>query len=150
MIKYKPTAVTIKTLNTLKQHSQQVGNAIRQGAFTAGKVLEKDLKQEMTKRNVTGKKYKVYIGIGGRKLVKPRIHTASRKNEYPAIITGTFRKSVGFDVRGSKKLVFGSKDFAKGYAKFLEKRNKPIKRTAIKNNTKVKQIISKRVYDLLK
>lgn len=142
MITYKPTNITINTFKRLKKQPAQVKNAMRKGLYSSGKHLTKDLKTKMTKRQVSGRKYQVYVGLGGRRLVRPRTHTASKASEIPAIITGKLRKSIGFDVRGATRMVFGSKNFAKEYAKPLERRNKYIQRTADKNAVKVKTIIT--------
>ena len=142
MITYKPTRITINTFKKLDKQANHTRQAMRRGLYTAGKLLTNDLKKSMTARNVSGRKYKVYVGIGGRRLIRGRIHTASRPSELPAIITGAYRKSIDFKVLGSTRMIFGSATFAKAYAKQLEERNKPIKKTADKNDQKVKQTIT--------
>lgn len=151
MITYRPTNITIKNMEGLKDKMTQVDRAIRQSAYKAGRLLTKDLRQEMTKRNVSGRKYLVYVGVGGRKLQRPRLHTASKPSEMPAIITGEYRKSIDFKVQGSQRLIFGSgKDgLARGYAKKLEKRNEPIIKTVNKNNPKVIAILQNETNKIL-
>lgn len=128
-----------------------ISKGIRMGAYTSGKELVADLKQDM-KNPKSGRVYTVYKGIGGKTLKRPRLHRASAPSETPAIITGEFRKSVGFDVRGNKRLEFGSgRDGLANYAEFLEygtskmKARKPIERTVKKYGNKVNINITKEI-----
>ena len=89
------------------------------GFFTSGKELVKDLKKDM-KEPKSGRTYKIYRGVRGGKLKKPRLHIASAPSETPAILTGKFRKSVDFAVRGNRTLEFGANQSAPEYAEFLE------------------------------
>lgn len=122
----------------------EITKAIRQGAYISGKELVADLKKDMTLPK-SGKTYKVYKGIGGKQLKKPRVHQASSSNETPSVITGEFRKSIDFAVRGNRTLEFGSgKDYAQNYAELLElgtskmEARKPLGRTVEKLKFEVK------------
>lgn len=123
----------------------ELTRAIRQGFYTSGKQLVADLNKDM-KAPKSGKKYKVYKGVGG-KLSKPRLHTASAPSQTPAVITGRFRKSVDFQVRGNRELEFGANQSAPNYAEFLEKgtskmeAREPFKRTVLKNKERIKSNI---------
>jgi hypothetical protein len=99
-----------------------VKQGLRMGAYISGKQLTKFLKDEMTKKGRSGRRYLVYRGLGGRLLKKPRLHQASAAGEYPAVISGNFRKSIDFEVKGYSQLVFGSgaNGLAEKYAKALE------------------------------
>lgn len=125
---------------------------IRVGAYISGKELVADLKEDMRKPK-SGRRYKIYKGIGGKLLKRPRIHIASSPDETPAIITGEFRKSIDFKVRGNKTLEFGSgnEGLAKDYAKVLElgssimAARKPLGRTVKKLEKKVRSNINKEI-----
>jgi len=130
---------------------KHITKGIRMGAYISGKQLVADLKQDMS-QNKSGKTYKIYVGVGG-PLKKPRLHTASSPRETPAIITGTFRKSIDFKVRGNKTLEFGSgnEGIAKEYAGVLElgssnmAARKPLGRTVKKLQNQVKTNITKEI-----
>lgn len=129
--------------------SNALAKGFRFGAYISGKELVSDLREDM-KKPKHGRTYRVYKGIGGTKLKRPRLHKASSESEIPAIITGEFRKSVDFAVRGSKRLEFGSgnEGLAKKYAKALEfgsskmAARKPIQRTAKKLQNQVNKNLS--------
>jgi HK97 gp10 family phage protein len=98
----------------------QIRKGIRRGAYITGKQLVADTRDKMTRGSRSGKTYKVYSGLGGRRLSSPRIHRASGANEYPGVISGRLRDSVDFKVRGSDSLEFGAGNNTVKYAKFLE------------------------------
>jgi hypothetical protein len=145
MIKVKAGTNNEKTMKFLYELPVEITKAIRQGFFTSGKELVKDLNKDM-KAPKSGRAYKVYRGVSG-KLKKPKIHVASAPSETPAIITGKFRKSVDFAVRGNRTLEFGANQSAPEYAEFLEKgtskmeAREPFKRTVIKLKDKIKSNI---------
>lgn len=66
------------------------------------------IKQSM-KEAKSGRNYKVYRGIGGRRLARPRIHTASRKGEAIAILSGETRDNTYFKVTGWDRLEIGTR-----------------------------------------
>lgn len=140
-----------KTMKFLYELPVELTKAIRKGAYISGKQLVDDLRKDMTLPK-SGKTYKVYKGIGGKQLKKPRIHQASSSSETPSVVTGEFRKSIDFAVRGNKALEFGSgKDYAQEYAKLLElgtskmEARKPLGRTVDKLKFKVKSNIDTEV-----
>jgi len=101
----------------------------------------------------SGRSYKILKGIGGRGLKNYRVHTASSASETPAVITGTFRKSIDFLVRGNRTLEFGSgnEGLAKEYAKVLElgssrmAARQPLGRTVRKLQNQVKTNITREI-----
>lgn len=137
--------------------SKKMTTAIRRGAYVAGKELVKDLKQDMTHVRKSGMRYKIYRGLGGRKLLSPRFHTASSPSETPAVISGEFRKSINFRVLGNRRLEFGSGDngLASKYAKILElgsskmAARKPLGRTVKKLEFQTRTTITKEVDKVL-
>jgi len=156
MIEVKESPENAKTLEFLYQMPMELTTAIRQAFYVSGKQLVVNLNQDM-KRTKSGKEYKVYSGINGRKLKKAREHTASSPDETPAIITGKFRKSVDFQVRGNRTLEFGASEDAPKYAEYLEKGTpkqqmkprKPFERTVIKNKERIKANIDIRLKQVL-
>lgn len=154
MIKIKTTSETEKTLKFLTEMPVEMTKAIRQAFYQSGKQLVDDLNRDM-KLPKSGKQYKVYSGIKGGKLKKAKIHTASAPSETPAIITGKFRKSVDFAVRGNRTLEFGANENAPEYAKFLEEgtskmqAREPFKKTVLKNKEKIKANVDNRLKQVL-
>jgi hypothetical protein len=154
MIKVTSGNENQKTLKFLYEMPAELTKAIRQAFYISGKQLVENLNRDM-KMPKSGKSYKTYRGIGGGKLQKPRIHRASAQNETPAIITGKFRKSVDFAVRGNRTLEFGANESAPEYAIFLEKgtskmeAREPFKRTVIKLQDKIKSNIDIRLKNVL-
>lgn len=122
-----------KARDSLSRMPRLIKKALRKGMYISGEELTKDARDNMTNSPKSGRTYRVYRGIGGRKLVKPRSHTASARGEYPAVITGALRKSVDFRVRGMSRLDFGAGDtereLAEEYAAPLEKSRKYLKQT---------------------
>lgn len=155
MIKIKESPQNARTLKFLYEMPVELTKAIRQGFYVSGKQLVADLNKDM-KAPKSGKSYKIYRGIGGSKLKKPRIHTSSAPSETPAVITGKFRKSVDFAVRGNRELEFGANENAPEYAEFLEngtskmKARKPFERTVLKNKERIKSNIDIRLKQALR
>jgi hypothetical protein len=153
MIKIFEASSNAKTMKFIKELPIEITRAIRQGFYISGKQLVADLNKDM-KAPKSGKIYKVYEGVGG-KLKKPRLHTASSPNETPAIITGKFRKSVDFLVKGNRSLEFGANNNAPEYAYFLEKgtskmaARKPFERTVLKLKDKIKSNVDTKIKQAL-
>lgn len=153
MIKVKESPQNAITLKFLYEMPVELTKAIRQGFYTSGRQLVVDLNKDM-KMPKSGRAYKVYRGVSG-KLKKPKLHIASAPSETPAIITGKFRKSVDFAVRGNRTLEFGANESAPEYAEFLEKgtskmqAREPFKRTVLKNKEKIKLNIDTRLKQVL-
>lgn len=149
MIKVTESTENAKTMKFLYELPVELTKAIREGFYVSGKQLVADLNKDM-KSPKSGKKYKVYKGVSG-KLQKPRLHTASAPSQTPAVITGAFRKSVDFKVRGNRELEFGANQSAPVYAEFLEygtskmEAREPFKRTVIKNKERIKSNIDTRI-----
>ncbi len=111
---------TKKTLLDLSRMPQEVKRGIRRGAYLIGKELVKETRERINDKPKGGRTYKIYKGIGGRSLNRPRLHKASAPNEAPAVITGRLRKTIDFKVRGSKSLEFGAGSSQVKYARILE------------------------------
>ncbi len=140
-----------KILRNNVELPQKISRAMRRGSYISGKQLVEYLEKDM-KKGKSGRQYKVYKGIGGKDLKRPRLHIASSESETPAIITGEFRKSINFKVRGNKRLEFGSGEGgAQKYAKLLEvgtskmKARQPLGQTVKKLQNQVKTNIAKEI-----
>lgn len=114
---------------TTKRSVEKAFHAIAKDLKKTAKSLIRDKKKK------TGR---IYI-----KRLKGRIvrHQASAPNEAPANFTGNLMRSVGSEISGSDKLIFGAggKNTNVHYAKFLERgtkkmRKRPFLRTAIEDN----------------
>lgn len=129
--------------------SNAISKGIRSGSYQSGKEMVNWLRSDMSQPK-TGRAYWINLGRGGRKLKRSRLHIASSPSETPAVITGNFRKSIDFLVRGSKYLEFGSgsKGLAQTYAEKLENGSgnvaarKPVKQTVDRFQIKVKNNIT--------
>jgi len=148
---------TEKTLLDLSRMPQEVERGIRRGAYLVGKALVKDSVADINKKPKTGNEYIIYEGIGGKKLNRPRRHTASAPlKESPAVITGKLRKTINFKVRGAKRLEFGAGSSEVDYAKDLETgggRVKPrfyLKRSINRTRGLTKRTLGREVNKLIK
>ena len=139
-------------INLIKKTPIKIKSSFRQGMYSAGKALRAELLKELNKKGRSGIVYTIYRGRGGKKLLKPKKHRASTKAEFPATITGDYRSSIDFLVRGITRLEFGSgaNNKAEDYAEYLEKRNQPIQRISDRMKNKVKTIILKKVDKAIK
>lgn len=142
-------------LQTNNRLSKSISRGIRRGAYISGKELVADLKKDMSQKK-SGRTYKIYKGVGGT-LNRPRLYRASAPNETPGVRTGNFRKSIDFEVRGNKRLEFGSgKNGLADYAEYLEngtskmQARKPIGRTVDKFKNKVNSNITTEINKQIK
>jgi len=96
-------------LDTLEDRTRR---GIRQFWFILGKSLLKSFNSAVLKKPRSGRVYRSRIRGGSR-----RRHIASQPGESPANRSGFYRKSAGYQIRGSKEMLFGA---AAPYAGFLE------------------------------
>lgn len=82
-----------------------------------GSEVVSEVKAEMTKKNKTGRIYRVGTGVNGRILKNVRLHRSSAGNEHPAVRSGNLRKSMYYKVRSYNMVVIGN---SAKYAKYLE------------------------------
>lgn len=85
---------------------------MRQGWFRVGNILSEELNRQVLNTPKTGRTYSRRDRIGRR-----RRHRASAPGETPANMTGEYRRSRGYEIRGSDQLEFGLRD---PKSKFLE------------------------------
>lgn len=96
-----------KALLSLKDMPNATDRGIRSSFYWSGKGLVKRANRMILDPPKTGKVYR----INGRN------HRASAPGEAPANLTGTLRRSIDFEVRGSMNMTFGANA---PYAKYLE------------------------------
>ena len=84
---------------------------IRRFWFALGKTLTKSFNQAVLAKPRAGRVYKVRRGKTTRR------HVASRPGETPANLSGNYRKSIGYQIRGTMEMQFGN---SAEYAGFLE------------------------------
>lgn len=106
MIKIQPASSNDKALQFTRQIDQKTRNAIRQAFYFIGKDLRQTSQQLIASKNKTGRIYRIRLnGVN----IK---HQASAPGEAPANLTGNLKASLGFDVRGSYEMEFGSRSEA--------------------------------------
>lgn len=104
---------------------------IRQGFFQLGHALKRTANRQILEKPKKGRVYRIRRGRTVRK------HRASAPGESPANLSGKYRRSIGFKIRGSQQLIFGAGSSTVPYAKWLERgtyRMKP--RPGLKNAVK--------------
>jgi hypothetical protein len=138
MIIFKRGPNNKKTLDLINDSPHRFRTGARRGFAINGRMLVADVITKMNKKPKGGRSYKIYRGLGGRKLKRARIHIASTPSEYPAVITGALRKSVDFKILGFSEMEFGAGNNRVKYAKPLEKRNKYLTRTVAATSNQFK------------
>jgi hypothetical protein len=97
----------------VKDLENRTERSIRQSFYKIGTQLMKEARRSIIQGPKTGRVYR----IKGRK----RRHRASAPGEPPANLFGNLQKSVNFEVRGSKEMIFGAgNDSDVKYARILE------------------------------
>ena len=95
-------------LNDLNDRTRM---GIRRFWFSLGKTLTKSFNKAVLAKPRSGRVYKVRRGKVTRR------HTASLPGETPANLSGNYRKSIGYQIRGTMEMQFGNRA---EYAGFLE------------------------------
>lgn len=119
---YADTA-TQKILSNLMQSDKRTQFQVEKGLFAVGKVLLEELSRSFLKETKTGRVYRY----------KGRRYRASAPGQAPANVSGTLRKSAGFEVQTGSQIAFGYRD-SQNYGRNLELGTKRVKpRPALKN-----------------
>ena len=87
---------------------------VRQAWFRAGRLLLTQVQKDVLHKPKSGKVYRLRQG---KRLVN---HRASAPGETPANFSGTYRRSMGFQIQGWRRMEFGSRSGTAPYARFLE------------------------------
>lgn len=111
MLEFKADHNNKKVFAQLDDADDRTRRGIRQFWFALGKSLLKSFNAAVLKKPRSGRVYKIRRGKTRRR------HTASKPGETPANISGNYRKSAGYRIRGAMEMQFG--DSAE-YAGFLE------------------------------
>lgn len=121
IIEGRTNAKVNKQLSQLKNRTK---TGMRQGFYDVGVMAKREINTAVLARPRFGRQYK----INGRR------HIASRRGESFSNITGTARRTRGFDVQGFSRLEFGfKKNRATEYTKFLEESSGSRYRPTVKN-----------------
>lgn len=105
----------------LKGIANSTRQGIRQGFFEYGQDLVKTLNKNVLKRPKGGKIYLIRRGKSRRK------HRASEPGETAGNISGNYRKTVDFKLKGSDSMIFGAGSSQVPYAEYLEKGTRKMK-----------------------
>lgn len=87
---------------------------VRQAWFKIGGILLKQVRQDINHKPKSGRLYRLRKG---KRWVN---HRASAPGETPANLSGTYRRSMGFQIQGWRRMEFGSRSGTAPYARFLE------------------------------
>lgn len=98
MFSVRMTRESINITNKMARMHDHAHDGVRKAFYYVGKALEKTTKEGIKRPPKTGRYY----------IFKGRRIRASAPGEYPRNRTGDLRKSVGFIVQGSERLIFGS------------------------------------------
>ncbi len=107
-----------RAIDKINRIDRDIARGIRQGFFRVGDQLTDRLNSDILKKPKTGRVYRIRRGS------TIRNHRSSAKGETPANLSGTLRRSRGYQIRGAAQLEFGYRR-GKGayYAPFLEDPN---------------------------
>lgn len=92
----------------------KIKTGIRRAFYNLGGKLRKSASDSILEKPKHGR---IYLVRKGKRLYR---HQASAPGEAPANLSGTLRRSLGFDVRGSNQMEFGVRDGKATYGKDLE------------------------------
>lgn len=87
---------------------------VRQAWFVSGRLLVNQVRKDIIHKPKSGKLYRIRRG---RRLVN---HQASAPGETPANRSGVYRRSMGFQIQGWRRMEFGSRSGSAHYARYLE------------------------------
>lgn len=111
MLRFEADHRNKEVFTQLDELDDRTRRGIRQFWFALGKSLTKSFNKSVLAKPRTGRVYKVRRGRVTRR------HTASNPGESPANLSGTYRKAVGYQIRGAMEMRFGN---SAEYAGFLE------------------------------
>lgn len=138
-VKFKQDRQNTKVFTTIKNIPKLTRRGLRQGMFKVGQGLIAVANQEILKGVKTGIVY-----IRRDKAGRRRRHLSSAPGETHANRSGTLRRSLSFQLRGSSEIEFGygvsSGKEAPEYAKFVEFGTTKMKaRPSLKNTLNAEQ-----------
>ncbi len=111
MLSFQSDPINKRVFVQLSEIDDRSRRGIRQFWFALGKSLSKSFNAAVLKKPRGGRVYRIRRGKTSRR------HTASQPGETPANISGTYRKGIGYQIRGAMEMQFGN---SAEYAGFLE------------------------------
>ena len=111
MLRFESDRRNKQVFTQLDELDDRTRMGIRRFWFALGKSLSKSFNKSVMEKPRTGRVYKVRRGRVTRK------HTASSPGETAANLSGNYRKSIGYQLRGAMEMQFGN---SAEYAGFLE------------------------------
>lgn len=121
MIDIKSDHRNQKVFVSIENIGEATRRGIRQGFFAYGADLKRTASRQILEKPKGGRTYRVRRGKTRRR------HVASAPGESPANLSGDYRKSIGFKIKGSSQMIFGAGSAKVPYAKFLEKGTRRMK-----------------------
>lgn len=118
MITVKQDSGNQRAIIRISNMSEATRRGLRQGFFQLGNDLQKTASRQILKKPKGGRTYLIRRGKTRRR------HVASAPGESPANLSGSYRKSIGFKIKGSTQMEFGAGNSKVPYAVFLEKGTK--------------------------
>lgn len=122
---------------------KEIGKEIAGGLPGSNGASSGLIQREMSKQNKSGRLYQTNIGIGGKRLKRPRPHRASTPDEFPAVISGKLRKNTGSRSGGRSRIYLQTENTS--YATKMNARNKYLKRGAELARPRVRRIIRENI-----
>ena len=146
----RPATKNQETLRKINYASKTTQRAVRRAFFVIGHQLVKTAKEQVLKGPKTGRIYRIKRGK------RYKNHQASAAGESPANLSGELRKSIGFEIKGSEQLEFGSGRGGVKYARYLEEGTKKMAPRPLLGNafaaeqSQIQQIFSNEIQKALK
>lgn len=103
MFSFKEDKQNPRIYKAIANIGQATSRGIRQAFYNIGNDLKKDSNDEILDGSKSGITYTIY---SNKRKFK---HQSSAPGEAPANLTGNLRKSIGFDIKGTTQLEFGSR-----------------------------------------
>ncbi len=111
MLRFEADHTNKQVTAQLDELDMRTRQGIRRFWFALGKSLLKSFNKEVMRKPRSGRVYKVRRGRVTRR------HVASQPGETPANLSGNYRKSGGYQLRGAMEMQFGN---SAEYSGFLE------------------------------
>ncbi len=119
MIKEDPrNKKAYRSINNIDENTRR---GMRQAFFQYGNDLIKTANRQILEKPKGGRVYRVRRGK------RKFRHRASAPGESPANLSGNYRKSIGYKIRGSSQMIFGAGSAKVPYAVWLERGTRRMK-----------------------
>lgn len=118
MIEVKESLQNKKAMESIRKIGPNTRRGLRQSFFQYGHDLKRTASRQILEKPKGGRTYRVKRGT---RRVR---HIASAPGESPANLSGKYRRSIGFNIRGSSQMIFGAGSSKVPYAVWLERGTK--------------------------